>query len=82
MTVDDLDLLSNEDLPKKRKRREHGWKSRRAVYDPVWQMIDLEPVGKVSDSTAVGIVVCVRDDYYSMASVDQFLLGNQLAAGA
>lgn len=47
MTMDNLDLLPDEDLSEQRKGAEDRRESRGPIDYPVWQMVDFEAVCKV-----------------------------------
>lgn len=49
VAMDDLNLLTNEDLSQDWEGREDSREGRGAVYDPMWKMVDLEPVRQVAD---------------------------------
>lgn len=74
MTMDDLDILPNEYLPQQGERAEYCGKCRASIHNPMWQMVDFEPVGQISDPRPrrCAISVCYNDDI--MASVDKLLL--------
>lgn len=74
MTMDDLNLLSDENVAKDWKAREDRWHSRLAVDDQKRDMVDLEPIGEVVDSGPT--MVCMGNDDDFMASIDQ--LGREL----
>lgn len=75
VAMDDLNLFPNEDVPKNWEGREHCRKGRRSIYDPVGDVVNLEAVCQVSysSSTRVWGAVCMGNDDYPMASIDQFL---------
>ena len=75
MAMYNLDLLPDEDLSQDRKRREDSRECRLAVYDPVRDMIDLEPVCEVANACATWIwrTVCMCNYHDSVTSIDQFL---------
>lgn len=47
-----LNLLTNEDLPQQRERAEDCRKSRAAVDNPVWKVVDFDPVREIPDASA------------------------------
>jgi hypothetical protein len=74
MTMYDLYLLTDKDLPQDRERAEYGRKGGASIYDPVRQMVDLNAVRKVSDACTRWRVVGMGDDNHTVAAVDQFLI--------
>lgn len=75
MTVDNLNLFANDDIPEYGEEREHRGHSRLAIYDEERDMVNLESVGKISNPSAP--FIRVRDDYNFMATVDKFLEPNE-----
>ena len=71
MTVNDLNLFANDDIPEYGEEGEHRGHGRLAIYDEERYMVDLETVGKIPNPSAS--FICVRDDYDFMATVDKFL---------
>lgn len=71
VSMDDLDLFANDNIPEDRKERENRGHSRLAVYNEERDMVDLEAIGKVSDSGAA--FVCMGDNDHFVASVNEFL---------
>lgn len=52
MAVHDLNLLTNKDLPEQWERAEYCRESRAAVDNPVWKVVDLDPVREISDASS------------------------------
>ena len=75
VTVDDLNLFANDDIPEYGEEGEHRGHSRLAIYDEERHMVNLETVGKIPNPRAT--FICVRDDYNFMATVDKFLEPNE-----
>ena len=71
MAVDDMNLLADEDLTQYGKRAEDSWEGRRAIDNPVRQMIHLETVRQVANTGSAG--VGVRDDDDVMAAIYELL---------
>jgi hypothetical protein len=69
MTMHDLNLLSNHNIPENREEGEHGWEGGRAVDDEEGDVVDFEAVGEVADSSAPFVLVCYDDDF--VAPVDE-----------
>lgn len=69
MAVDNLDLLSDDDVPKNREEGEYGWHRGLAIDDQEWHMIDFEAIGQVVNSCAA--LIGVSDDYDFVSSIDQ-----------
>jgi len=69
--MDDFNLLSNDNVAEYGKEREDRWEGSFPVNDEEGDMVDFQPIGKVSytSSSFVG----VGDYYYFMPSVDKFL---------
>lgn len=71
MTMNNLDLLPNDDVSKDRKEGKDGGEGGLAVDDKERDMVDLEAVGEVADSSAA--FVCVGDDDHLMSPINEFL---------
>ena len=69
----DLYLFADEDLPQDRERAEYSRESGASIHDPVWQMVDLDAVRKVSYACPRGRVVRVGDYDDTVAAINQFL---------
>lgn len=69
MSVDDVDLLSYEDITEYREEREDGGKGCRAVDDEEGDVVDLEAIGKVAYALAIVVGVCYNDDL--MTPIDE-----------
>jgi hypothetical protein len=67
VSMHDLDLLPDEDLSHHREGGEDRRKGGGAVYDPVWEVVDLDTVGEVADSGTAGVGVGYY--YYAVAAV-------------
>jgi len=70
MTVDDLNLFSDCYTAEDWKEREHRRKGGLSVQDQERNMIDLESVGQIMNSSSA--FISMRDDYYLVTAVDQF----------
>lgn len=71
VSVDDLDLLADDDVPEDWEKGEDGWKGRFPVDDEERDVIDFQSVREIPDPGAT--LICVRDDNDFVASVYQFL---------
>ena len=71
MAVDDLNLLSDDDVAKYREKGEHRRHRRFAVYDEEGDMVDLETICEIPNSGAS--LVCMCNDYNFMTTIDEFL---------
>jgi hypothetical protein len=71
MTVNNVNVLSNNDIPEYREEREDGREGRFTVDDEEWDVVDLESIGKVTDSSPS--LVCMRNDDYFVSPIDEFL---------
>ena len=78
MAVYDLYLLTNKDLSQDWEGAEYSGKSGASIDDPVRQMVDLDAVREVSDTRTCWRIVRVRDNYDTMASINQFLIWSAL----
>lgn len=77
MAVNNLDLLSDEDLTQHRKGREHCREGCRAIYHPVRQVINLNTIGEIANPCTSGVRVlwrsiCMCDNYHAVATVHEF----------
>ena len=63
MTMHNLDLLPQDNVPKNREKRKNGWKSGLAVNDKEWDVIDLEPICEIPDSSSAFVGVGYNDDF-------------------
>ena len=77
MTVNDLNLLANDNIAEYRKEGKDGRKCRLAVDDEEGNVVDLESIRKVADAGST--LVCMRDDNNFVSTVDQFLTREQRA---
>jgi hypothetical protein len=66
-----VNLLSNDDIPEYGEERENGRECCFAVDNEEGNVVDLQSIGKVTDSGAS--FVCMCDDDYFVSSVDKFL---------
>lgn len=71
MAMDDLDLLTNYDVPKDGKEGEDGRKCGLPVDDEERNVIDFKTIRKISDSSAT--LICMSDDYDFVPAINQFL---------
>lgn len=71
MSVDDIDILSNDDIPEYREERKYCWKRRLSIDDEEWDIIDLEAIGEVAHAMAGLVRMCY--DYYLVATIPEFL---------
>jgi hypothetical protein len=69
MTMYDFNLLSNDDVAKDWEEGEDSRKGGCAVDYEEWNMIDLEAIGEVSDSSSSFVCVGYNNDL--MSSVDE-----------
>lgn len=73
VTMDDLNLLSNDDIAENGKEGEDSWKRGLSINDEKGNMVDFETIGKISDSCASFVGMGYDDDF--MAAVDKILPG-------
>jgi len=73
MTMDDLYLLTDEDLSQDWKGAEHSREGGTSIHDPMWQMVNFDAIRKVSDACTCWRIIRVGDDDHTMATIDQFL---------
>lgn len=71
--MDDLDLLSNDDIAENGKEGEDCWKRGLSIYDEKRDVIDFETICQISDSCAAFVGMGYDDDL--MAPVDEILTG-------
>lgn len=71
MSVYYFDLLSYDDVSKYREEREYGWECRFAINDEEGDMVDLQSVREIADTSTSSIRM--RDYNNFVASIDQFL---------
>ncbi len=71
MAMHNLYLLSNDDIPKDGKKRKDRREGCFPIDDQEWNMIDLETIGKISNTGTTSICMC--DDDHFMSAVNQFL---------
>lgn len=69
MAVNDVDLLTDDDVAEYWKEGEDGGKACRAVDDEEGHVVDLEPIGEVAN--AFPVVVCMSNDDNLVASIDE-----------
>lgn len=72
MTVDNLDSLPDHDVAENWEKGEDCRESSLSVDHEKWYMVDLETVGKVTDSCSS--LVRVRNDDDLVSTIDKFLL--------
>jgi len=75
MAMHNFDLFSDYDVPEdgeEGKNRGHG---RLSVNDEEWNMINLEPIGKIMHPSSS--FICMRDDDDFVSSVNKFLISSQ-----
>ena len=70
MPMHDLDLLSEDDIPKYRKERKDSRESGFSIDDEKRNMVDLEAIRKVSDAGSP--FICMSDDDDFVAAIDEF----------
>lgn len=75
MPVNNLNLLSNDNIAEDRKERENGREGRFAVNDEEGDVVDLEAIGEVANPCPA--FVCMGDDNHFVPTVDQFLYRRQ-----
>ena len=73
MTMNDLNLFADDDIPEYGKEGEDGGHGRITVDDEEWDMIDLKSIGKISYSLAA--LVRMSDDYDLVTAIYEFLGG-------
>lgn len=74
MAVYDLNLFADEDVSKDRKAAKNGGKGGAAVDDQMRDMVDLESVGEVADSSSGRVFVSMGDDDDLVPTIYQFLI--------
>jgi hypothetical protein len=70
MTMNDLNLFADDDIPEYGKEGEDGGHGRITVDDEEWDMIDLKSIGKISYSLAA--LVRMSDDYDLVTAIYEF----------
>lgn len=75
MPVNDMDLLTNDDIPEYGEKGEHRRHGRLAIYNEEWYMVDLEAIGKVSNPGASFVGMSDDDDFVS--TINEFLPPNE-----
>ena len=78
MTMHDLYLLADEDLPQDRERAEHSRESGASIHDPVRQMVDLDTVCEVPDTCTIWRIVGMSDNDDTVAAINQCLASSAL----
>lgn len=71
MAVYDFDALANDYVSKDGKEGKDGGKSRLAVNNEKWHIVDLEPISEISHARPSGIGMRNDDDFVS--AIDEFL---------
>lgn len=71
MSMHNLNLLSNHNIPEYREERKHRRHRRLAIDHEERHMVHLESIGEVPDSGPT--LVCVCDDNDLMAAINEFL---------
>jgi len=69
--MDYLDSFADHDIPEYGKEGEDGRKSRLAVDDEKWHVIDLEAICEMSYACSAS--VGMSDDNHLVAAIDEFL---------
>jgi hypothetical protein len=75
MAMDYLNLLSDDDIAEYGEEREDGRECRLAVDDEEWNVVDLQSVGEVTDSSASFVRVGNNNDFVS--PINEFLRSNE-----
>lgn len=71
VSMDNLDLFSNDDIPEDREERKDSWHCRFAIDDEKRDMVDLEAIGEIPDSGPAFVGMSDDDDF--VAAIDKFL---------
>jgi hypothetical protein len=71
MAMNNVDVLSNNNISEYGEEREDGRKCRFTVDDEERDVVDLESIGKVTNSSPP--FVCMRNDNYFVSPIDEFL---------
>lgn len=71
MPMNNLDLLSNDNVPEDGEEREHCWHGCLPINDQKGYMVDFQAVRQIPNASAA--LVSMSDDDYFMPPVDQFL---------
>ena len=71
MAMYDFDLLSDYDVPENGEERKDGREGGLSVDDQKWNMVDLQAIGEVADSSTASVGMRYYNDF--VASVDEFL---------
>jgi hypothetical protein len=69
MSVNNLDLLSNDDIPEDWEKGEDSRKGSCAVDDEKWDMVDFEAIREIS--YAGSPIIRVRYNYDLVTSIDE-----------
>lgn len=72
VSMHNLDLLPNHNIPKYREEREHRGHRRLAIDNEERHMVDLESIGQIPDPGPT--FVRVRDNNDLVAAINEFLL--------
>jgi len=68
MSMNNFDLLANDNVSKDRKEREDSWKCCLPVYDEERNVVDLQAICKISHSGTT--LISMSDDYNFVAAID------------
>ena len=71
MTVNDLNLFSDDDVAEDWEEGEDGRERGLTVDGPEWNVVDFEAIGEVADSCPSLVCMGYDDDF--VASIDEFL---------
>lgn len=71
MSVDNVDVLPNNNIPEYGEEREDGRECGFAVDDEEWDVVDLESIGEVTDSRPPFVCMCNNNNFVS--PIDEFL---------
>jgi hypothetical protein len=71
MAMNDINVLSNDNVSKYGEEREYGRECCFAVDDEEWDVVDLESVGEITDSGSP--FVCMRNNDDFVSPIDEFL---------
>lgn len=71
MSMDNFNVLSNDNIAEYGEKGEDGRECRFAIDDQEWDVVDFEPICEITDSGPS--FICMGNDNDFMASIDEFL---------
>lgn len=71
MSMNNLDLFSNDNVSKDREEREDGWKGSFAIDNEKWHVVDFETIREVMNTCST--IIGMRDNDNLVSSINELL---------